>query len=116
MPSMPPTLPAMFPRLPFLMQPLHWIGQSTRRISIAIGIVLIGLLGSATVMSSFILYNWAIQDWHDDINNLSLVLSENVAQSMASAELVLDGITDITDKVPFDSNTSHDNFAGAEQM
>jgi len=114
--SMPPTLPAIFARLQFLLQPLHWIGKSTRRISIAIGIVLIGLLGSATVMSSFILYNWAIQDWHDDINNLSLVLSENVAQSMASAELVLDGVSDIASKVPFDSKTSRNNFTDAEQM
>lgn len=72
---MPLTMSAFLPRLYALSQPWRWIGRSTRRISIAIGVVLISLLGSATVLSSFILYNWDIKDWRDDINNLSLVIA-----------------------------------------
>lgn len=99
-----------------LMRPLQWIAQSSRRITIVIGITLICLLGGATVLSGNILYQWALDDWNDDIDTLSLVLEENIAQSMASAELVLDGISKIGANIPLDDKITPKQAMEATQM
>ena len=98
------------------MRPFEWLAQSSRRITIVIGIVLICLLGSATLLSGRILYQWALDDWNEDIGNLSLVLEENLAQSMASAELVLDGISEIGANIPLDHRITARQATEATQM
>jgi len=95
---------------------LRQLSHSSRHVTIVIGIVLIGLLGSATLMSGIILYNWAIEDWNNDINNLSLVMAENLAQSMVSAELVLDGITEIANTVALDGKAPASQVEQATRM
>jgi two-component system, sensor histidine kinase len=72
---------------------LNWLGQSARRVTMIVGVSLATLLLIVTISAGTILYNWAVDGWRDEINNLSLVLSENVAQSMASSALVLDDLS-----------------------
>ena len=55
-------------------RPLLWIGGSARRVTVVIGVVIVTLLAAATLMASAILYDWAIEDWNQDVDNLSLVL------------------------------------------
>src|SRR5450830_1756876 len=74
------------------LHPLLWLGSSARRVTLTIGALLLVLLCIATLSASSTLYNWAADDWQEDIDNLSLVLSESVAQAMASATLVLDDV------------------------
>ncbi|MFL9879994.1 ATP-binding protein [Herbaspirillum rhizosphaerae] len=75
------------------LHPLLWLGRSARRVTLTIGALLLILLGIATLSASSILYNWATDDWQEDIENLSLVLAENAAQTIASSTLVLDDIS-----------------------
>lgn len=82
--------------LPVLLHPLLWLGSSSRRVTLTIGALLLVLLGIATLSASFILYNWATEDWQEDIDNLSLVLSESAAQAMASSILVLDDVSQLS--------------------
>jgi len=74
-------------------RPLLWIGGSARRVTVVIGVVIVALLAAATLMASAILYDWAVDDWNQDVDNLSLVLAESTAQAMASAHLVLNDLT-----------------------
>ncbi|MBB3214266.1 hypothetical protein FHW67_003581 [Herbaspirillum sp. Sphag1AN] len=98
------------------MVPFEWIAQNSRRTTIVIGVTLIFLLGGATLLSGSILYHWALQDWNDDISNLSLVLEENVAQSIASAELVLDGVSEIGANMALNGKISSSQTQVATQM
>jgi signal transduction histidine kinase/CheY-like chemotaxis protein len=79
-----------------VLHPLLWLGRSARRVTLTIGALLLILLGIATLSASSILYNWATDDWQEDIDNLSLVLAENAAQTMASSTLVLDDISQLS--------------------
>lgn len=78
------------------LQPLLWLGRSARRLTLALGALLLVLLGVATLSASAILYDWAADDWQEDIDNLSLVLSESAAQAIASATLVLNDISELS--------------------
>ncbi|WP_332878464.1 hybrid sensor histidine kinase/response regulator [Massilia sp. S19_KUP03_FR1] len=59
-----------------------------------IGALLIGLLAVHTLASAWLLRSEALDDWRQDLNNLSLLLAENTAQSMTAAELVLASVAD----------------------
>jgi signal transduction histidine kinase/ActR/RegA family two-component response regulator len=59
-----------------------------------IGGLLIGLLAVHTIASAWLLRAAAVDDWRQDLNNLSLLLAENTAQSMTAAELVLESVAD----------------------
>src|SRR5450830_1166265 len=89
------------------LHPLLWLGSSARRVTLTIGALLLVLLGMATLSASSILYNWATDDWQEDIDNLSLVLSENAAQAMASSTLVLDDISQLSRAGAKDERTLH---------
>src|SRR5450830_1284850 len=78
------------------LHPLLWLGSSARRVTLTIGALLLVLLCIATLSASSTLYNWAADDWQEDIDNLSLVLSESVAQAMASATLVLNDVSQLS--------------------
>lgn len=84
---------------------LSWVSGNARRITVSIGIGVVTLLLAATMMASIILYDWAIKDWTEDIDNLSLVLAESTAQSMASATLLL---SDLTQKIAADPLKAQD--------
>jgi len=75
------------------LHPLLWLGRSARRATLVVGLLLLILLGGATLSASALLYEWAVDDWQEDIDNLSLVLSESSAQAMASATLVLNDVS-----------------------
>src|SRR5450830_580734 len=93
-----------------VMHPFRWVGASARRITIALGVALLLLLGIATLSARVILYEWAVEDWKEDVGNLSLVLAENTAQTMASAILVLDEITQIVNSGRSDKHSIDDTF------
>jgi signal transduction histidine kinase/ActR/RegA family two-component response regulator len=57
-----------------------------------IGIALVGLLAVHSGASAWLLRQEAIDDWRQDLVNLSLLLAENTAQSMTAADLVLDSV------------------------
>jgi signal transduction histidine kinase len=65
-----------------------------RTVLILIGVLLIGLVGVRTVASAWVLRQEAIDDWRKDLGNLALILSENTAQSMTAAELVLASVAE----------------------
>ncbi|MEB0133736.1 ATP-binding protein [Actimicrobium sp. CCC2.4] len=79
--------------------------SSARHATAIIGSLLIILLVAATVASSWVLRDRAIEDWRRDLGNLSLVMAENTSQTMASAYLVLDSIGELVE------NTSISNQA-----
>ncbi len=73
------------------------LGSGARNATAIIGTLMIALLIAATVASGWILRDRAIEDWRRDLGNLSLVLAENTAQTMASAYTVLDGIGEMVE-------------------
>lgn len=72
----------------------HFRGRSARYATAIIGGAVVVLLAVATIASSWILRERAIEDWRKDLGNLTLVLAENTTQTMTSAYLVLDSISD----------------------
>lgn len=73
---------------------LRWTGGSARRATAIIGGAVIVLLAMLTIAASWIMHDRALEDWRKNLENLSLVLAENTAQTMASAYLVPDGLTE----------------------
>jgi signal transduction histidine kinase/ActR/RegA family two-component response regulator len=71
---------------------VHRKRSGARSATTLIGSLMIVLLIAATIASSWILRDRAIEDWRRNLGNLSLVLAENTAQTMASAYMVLDSI------------------------
>lgn len=59
-----------------------------------IGALLIALLAVHSAASAWLLRNEAVEDWRMDLNNMSLLLAENTAQTMSAAELVLVSVAD----------------------
>lgn len=78
----------------------RWSRLSARFITTLIGGVIIVLLIVSTIVSAWILREREIEDWRHDLSNLTLVLAENTAQTMASAYIVLDSIVDAVSVVP----------------
>ncbi len=64
-----------------------------RTTAAVVGLVLVGLLALRIAVSGVLLYHEAVDDWKQDLSNLSLLLSENTAQSMTAARLVLDSVS-----------------------
>ncbi|MES2116058.1 MAG: ATP-binding protein, partial [Pseudomonadota bacterium] len=79
--------------------PLRWTGLSARRASSVIGGAVILLLCLATLGAAWLLRQRALEDWRGDMASLSLVLAENVSQTMASTYLVLDGLTEVVQAI-----------------
>ncbi|MFJ9449113.1 ATP-binding protein [Herbaspirillum sp. NPDC101397] len=92
------------------LHPLLWLGRSARRATLVVGLLLLILLGGVTLSASALLYEWAVDDWQEDIGNLSLVLSENAAQAMASATLVLNDVSQLSQT---SADGRHDFLAAA---
>ena len=64
-----------------------------RTTAAVVGLVLVCLLALRIVVSGVLLHREAIDDWKQDLSNLSLLLAENTAQSMTAARLVLDSVS-----------------------
>ena len=64
-----------------------------RTTAAVVGLVLVCLLALRIVVSGALLYREAVDDWKQDLSNLSLLLAENTAQSMTAARLVLDSVS-----------------------
>ena len=76
-----------------------------RSTAAVVGLVLVCLLALRIVVSGVLLYREAVDDWKQDLSNLSLLLAENTAQSMTAARLVLDGVSnDIQAAAPSDAH------------
>ncbi|HEU4845934.1 MAG TPA: histidine kinase dimerization/phospho-acceptor domain-containing protein, partial [Burkholderiaceae bacterium] len=80
-------------------QLLRWTGLSARRAASVIGGAVILLLCLATLGAAWLLHQRALEDWRSDMASLSLVLAENVSQTMASTYLVLDGLTEVVQAI-----------------
>lgn len=87
-----------------------WSGLSARFITSLIGGVIIVLLIVTTIVSAWILREREIEDWRHDLSNLTLVLAENTAQTMASSYLVLDSIVEA---VSVEQNGKSSDLIGA---
>ena len=75
-----------------------------RTTAAVVGLVLVCLLALRIVVSGVLLYREAVDDWQQDLSNLSLLLAENTAQSMTAARLVLDSVSnDIQVAAPADA-------------
>lgn len=75
-----------------------------RTTAAVVGLVLVGLLALRIVVSGVLLHREAVDDWKQDLSNLSLLLAENTAQSMTAASLVLDSVSgDIEAAAPADA-------------
>ena len=64
-----------------------------RTVTAVVGLVLVGLLALRIAVSGVLLHREAVDDWKQDLSNLSLLLAENTAQSMTAARLVLDSVS-----------------------
>ncbi|MDY7578224.1 ATP-binding protein [Herbaspirillum sp. RTI4] len=71
-----------------------WSGRHARRITVTLGIFIVTLLATAGIASGWILYNSTRDGWAEDVDNLSTVLAENTAQTMTSAQVVLESIVE----------------------
>ncbi|KQQ36265.1 histidine kinase [Duganella sp. Leaf126] len=69
-----------------------WSGMTARRATVIVCVVLLAMLGATTALVSWRLYVHEIADWRDELDNLTLVLAENTAQTMSSTYQVLDSI------------------------
>ncbi|OFJ46490.1 hybrid sensor histidine kinase/response regulator [Janthinobacterium lividum] len=75
-----------------------------RTTAAVVGLVLVCLLALLIVVSGVLLQREAVDDWKQDLSNLSLLLAENTAQSMTAASLVLDSVSnDIGAATPADA-------------
>ncbi|MGK5011425.1 ATP-binding protein [Janthinobacterium sp. MDB2-8] len=64
-----------------------------RTTAAVVGLMLVCLLALRIVVSGVLLHREAVDDWKQDLSNLSLLLAENTAQSMTAARLVLDSVS-----------------------
>lgn len=85
--------------------PVRWIGTSARNATAIIGITLIVVLVVMMIASIWVLHDREIQNWRQELGNLSLVLSENTSQTMASAYLVLDSLAETIQNADINDNT-----------
>ena len=77
-----------------------------RTTAAVVGLALVGLLALRIVVSGVLLHREAVDDWKQDLSNLSLLLAENTAQSMTAASLVLDSVSnDVQAAAPADAQT-----------
>ena len=68
-----------------------------------VGLTLVALLAARIIFAGMALRAEAIDDWKQDLSNLSLLLAENTAQNMTAARLVLDAVSaDIQAGAPAD--------------
>ena len=58
-----------------------------------VGLTLVALLAARIIFAGMALRAEAIDDWKQDLSNLSLLLAENTAQNMTAARLVLDAVS-----------------------
>jgi len=70
----------------------RWTALTARRATVIVCVVLLAMLGATTALVSWRLYVHEIADWRDELDNLTLVLAENTAQTMTSTYQVLDSI------------------------
>ncbi|MBA5603769.1 response regulator [Duganella sp. FT3S] len=96
--------------------PLRWTGLSARQAAAVIGGAVILLLCLATLGAAWLLRQRAIEDWRSDMSSLSLVLAENVSQTMASTYLVLDGLTDVVHAIQLRAPGPLAAATGTEQL
>ncbi|MDR7051191.1 signal transduction histidine kinase/ActR/RegA family two-component response regulator [Duganella sp. 3397] len=70
----------------------RWSALTARRATVLVCVVLLAMLGATTALVSWRLYVHEIADWRGELENLTLVLAENTAQTMTSTYQVLDSI------------------------
>lgn len=75
----------------------RWYGVTTHHATVVIGLAVIVLLSAMAILASRVLYDRALDDWHRELSNLSLILAENTTQSVNSAYLIIDGLGDTAD-------------------
>ena len=64
-----------------------------RTTAAVVGLALLCLLALRIIVAGVLLHREAVDDWKQDLSNLSLLLAENTAQSMTAARLVLDSVS-----------------------
>jgi signal transduction histidine kinase/ActR/RegA family two-component response regulator len=74
--------------------------MSARRATALICGALLLLLCVTTAVSGWTLRRHEIDDWRGDLGNLTLVLAENTAQTMAAAYQLLDGLAEMAEAAP----------------
>ncbi|MGV7207058.1 ATP-binding protein [Oxalobacteraceae bacterium A2-2] len=70
----------------------YWSRLNTRQALAILGGALVVLLALTTAVAAWVLRQHEIEDWRQDLGNLSLVLAESTAQTMASSVQGLDAI------------------------
>ncbi|MET0268500.1 MAG: ATP-binding protein [Duganella sp.] len=63
-----------------------------RQATLLLCVLMLSVLGLTTALVSWRLYLHEVDDWRDEMSNLTLVLAENTAQTMTSTYQVLDSI------------------------
>lgn len=66
----------------------------TRYLTVGMGVFILLVMGLTSLFVSRVLYERAIEDWRRELDNVSLILSENTFQTVNSASLVLDRLLD----------------------
>ena len=89
---LPPDMNKLLKRLIETNSSQRWAGLTARQATMIICVVLLSMLVLTTAMASWRLYEHELSDWRDTMDNLSTVLAENTAQTMASSYQVLDSI------------------------
>jgi signal transduction histidine kinase/ActR/RegA family two-component response regulator len=78
----------------------RWARLSARRATTLICGALLLLLCLTTAISAWTLRRHEIDDWRGDLSNLTLVLAENTAQTMAATYQLLDSLTALAATAP----------------
>ncbi|OFA07148.1 hybrid sensor histidine kinase/response regulator [Duganella sp. HH101] len=78
----------------------RWARLSARRATALICGSLLLLLGLTSIGSAWMLREHEINGWRGDLENLTLVLAENTAQTMAASFQLLDSLTALAESVP----------------
>ena len=78
----------------------RWARLSARRATALICGSLLLLLGLTSIGSAWMLREHEINGWRGDLENLTLVLAENTAQTMAASFQLLDSLTALAESIP----------------
>jgi len=93
-----------------------WTGLTARRATALLCMVLLAMLGATTALVSWRLHQHEIADWRAELDNLTLVLAENTAQTMTSTYQVLDSIDTLVQQAAHADPATRRAAYGSERM
>lgn len=104
------------PKLKPAIKKIVWHGVIRRRAIILIAIATVILLVLAALVTAWVLRERAIEDWKMELSNLTLVLAENTAQTMTTANLASINILQKIKNSQVSNDKAFKQYLGGKKM